>query len=162
MPDALPRISLVPAASPMLAVEFTRREITAVRGAVSRHAAEAGMQGERLHDFVLAVNEIVTNAVVHGGGHGELRLWTVGQTLGCDITDEGPQAGAETAAAGDAQADGSVRPSEQPQAGADGHAPVDGERGGRGLMLARLLVDSLDVQHSPNGTAVRVISALPV
>jgi hypothetical protein len=29
-------------------------------------------------------------------------------------------------------------------------------------MLARQLVDSLDVQHSPEGTAVRVISALHV
>lgn len=147
MPDALPRISVAPAARPVYAARFSRREITSVRGEVSRHAAEAGLRGERLHDFVLAVNEIVTNAVVHGGGSGELKLWTIGQTVGCDVTDQGPQG---------PDGDG------MPVAGASGqqveHSEFDGERGGRGLMLARLLVDSLDMQATPHGTAVRLIT----
>lgn len=151
MPDALPRISLAPAARPVFAAHFTRREITAVRGAVSRHAADAGLHGERLHDFVLAVNEIVTNAVVHGGGHGELRLWTVGQTVGCDVVDDGPQHDGEP-----------VRIAGVPGDGLGPREDVPEERGGRGLMLARLLVDSLDVRRSPDGTAVRLVSALHV
>ncbi|MGH3796285.1 MAG: ATP-binding protein [Pseudonocardiaceae bacterium] len=122
--------------APMLFVTFTGREITAVRRCVTRHAAQAGLRGDQLHDFVLAVNEIVTNAVVHGGGHGELRLWDNGRTVGCEVVDAGPGGVAEVTA--------------EPARGTDG----------RGLRLARLLVDDLDVLESPTGTKVRLVAAL--
>jgi anti-sigma regulatory factor (Ser/Thr protein kinase) len=117
-------------------VAFTARDITGVRRAVTRRAAGAGLQGDRLHDFVLAVNEIVTNAVVHGGGRGELRLWDNGQIVECEVRDGGPGGAAEVA----------------------GDPPLGA--GGRGLRLARLLVDRLHVRESPGATAVRLVAAL--
>ena len=37
---------------------------------------------------VLAVNEVMTNVVRHGGGIGQLRLW-LGRELRCQIIDHG-------------------------------------------------------------------------
>ena len=126
------------ATSPVLVVAFTGREITAVRHAVARRAAGAGLAGDQLYDFVLAVHEIVTNAVVHGGGRGELRMWETGQTVECEITDLG--------------AGGTV----------EVHEELPLEAGRRGLRLARLLVDRLEVIESATGTAVRLTSATPI
>lgn len=132
MRDAVSRA----ATAPVLVMAFTGREITAVRHAVARRAAEAGLAGNQLHDFVLAVHEIVTNAVVHGGGRGDLRMWEAGQTVECEITDLG--------------AGGAVEVREE--------LPL--EAGRRGLRLARLLVDRLEVIESATGTAVRLMSAI--
>lgn len=126
------------AVAPSLVVRFTVDKITAVRRAVSRQAAGAGLVGDQLHDFVLAVNEIVTNAVVHGGGRGELRMWDNGQILGCEITDAGP---------------GGVL---------DAPTEPTAQGGRHGLRLARLLVDRLEVVESSGGTAVRLMTGLQV
>lgn len=128
--------------TPILVVAFTGVEITAVRRMVTQHAAEAGLVGDQLQDFVLAVNEIVTNAVVHGGGGGELRLWETGQYIGCDVTDSGPGGVLDTAG----------------QAAPDGQPAL--ETGRHGLRLARLLVDRVDVLESATGTAVRLTAGL--
>ena len=119
------------APAPALFATFTGPEITTVRRSVARYATQLGLVGERLQDFVLAVNEIVTNAVVHGGGYGELRLWEAGGTVECEVADLGPGGAAEVAA-----------------------GPA--EAGGRGMRLARLLVDDLHVIDSPMGTMVRL------
>ncbi|MDF2712442.1 MAG: ATP-binding protein, partial [Nonomuraea muscovyensis] len=58
-----------------LVADFARGRITVLRRAVTTYAAGMGLTGRRLEDFVLAVNEITTNAVLHGGGRGRLRLW---------------------------------------------------------------------------------------
>ena len=132
MPDS----SFGTAVAPVLVVGFTGDKIAAVRRAVTRQAADAGLTGDQLHDFVLAVNEIVTNAVVHGGGRGELRMWDYGQFLGCEVTDRGP---------------GGV-PRRAYRAGAAGRPS--------GMRLARLLVDRLEVRESAGGTAVRLTTGL--
>ena len=129
-------ISFGAVTTPILVVSFTGDEITAVRRTLTAHAADAGLTGAQLQDFVLAVNEIVTNAVVHGGGGGELRMWEAGGVIGCDISDAGP----------------------------GGVIDTDGQPGlavGRhGLRLARLLVGHLDVQESATGTVVRLTAGL--
>lgn len=122
--------------APILVMAFTVDQITTVRRTVTRHAADAGLTGVALQDFVLAVNEIVTNAVVHGGGGGELRLWDNGQFLGCEVTDTGPGGVLDT-----------------------GPQPVP-EAGRHGVRLARLLVDRFDVLESATGTAVRLMTGL--
>lgn len=134
MRDALSRTTT----APVLVVAFTGHEITAVRHAVARRAAGAGLAGDRLRDFVLAVHEIVTNAVVHGGGRGELRMWEAGQTVECEITDLGAGGAVEV------------------------HEELPLEAGRRGLRLARLLVDRLEVIESASGTTVRLMSAVPM
>ncbi|MCK2220897.1 ATP-binding protein [Actinomadura sp. ATCC 31491] len=118
----------------MLRVSFARGRITFLRRTVAEHAAYEGLSGRRLEDFVLAVNEITTNAVVHGGGHGRLRLWSHAGLLWCEVADEGP--GLPPGWIGD-------RP---PPAGLSG--------GGRGLWLTRMLCDHITIVSGPGGTVV--------
>src|SRR2546430_102716 len=123
----------------LVAVEFGRRDLGPVRRLVAAAAAEAGLFGNRLHGFVLAVNELTTNAVVHGGGLGRLRLWLTGRQLVCEITDTGPGI-----------PDGQVQ-TDRPPAEATS---------GRGLWLTRMLCDAFSLETSRKGTTVRVASAV--
>ncbi|MFC6562690.1 GAF domain-containing protein [Actinoplanes utahensis] len=43
--------------------------------------------------FVLAVHEAMVNAVQHGGGRGQLLLWSRNDRLWCEISDHGPGIG---------------------------------------------------------------------
>jgi anti-sigma regulatory factor (Ser/Thr protein kinase) len=83
---------------------------------------------------VLAVHELATNSVRHGGGRGTCRLWRDGAALVCEVSDRGwitdPQAGRRRPAA------------DQP--------------GGRGLWLVHQLCDAVELRTSPSGTVVRV------
>lgn len=125
----------------LLVEAFGVAQITPVRHAVGRLAAEAGLVGQRLEDFVLAVNEIVTNAVRHAGGGGTLRLWRAGGVLICEVTDRG---------------DGIPRERLRGAALPPSHAIS-----GRGLWLARHLVDDVAVTTGEAGTIVKLSSALP-
>ncbi|MER7366640.1 ATP-binding protein [Nonomuraea wenchangensis] len=122
----------------VLAVVFARGHITSLRRTVAEHAAREGLAGPRLEDFVLAVNEITTNAVVHGGGRGTLRLWSQAGRLWCEISDEGPGLPPGWTAA------------ERPPAGL--------ESGGRGLWLTRTLCDQVMIVSGPRGTTVTFAS----
>jgi serine/threonine-protein kinase RsbW len=124
----------------LLVEDFDVDRITPVRHAVGRAAADAGLTGQRLEDFVLAVNEIVTNAVRHAGGGGALRLLVVGAALVCEVADKG---------------DGI------PPDRLDGRTlPPSSAVSGRGLWLARHLVDDVTVSSGDGGTLVRLRSAL--
>ncbi|WP_432837293.1 ATP-binding protein [Dactylosporangium sp. CA-092794] len=124
----------------LLVEEFDVAQITPVRHAVSRGAERAGLSGQRLEDFVLAVNEIVTNAVRHAGGGGRLRLWLASGVVLCEVTDKG--AGI-------------------PPERLDGEAlPPSYAISGRGLWLARHLVDKVSVDSSDAGTVVTLSTAV--
>jgi anti-sigma regulatory factor (Ser/Thr protein kinase) len=111
-----------------------------VRHAVNRLSARTGLAGQRLDDFVLAVNEMMTNAVRHAGGSGALTLWCQDETLHCEVTDEGP---------------GIPRD----QLG-NRLAPPALAFNGRGLWLARQLCDSVTITTGPRGTTVRLAIAV--
>ncbi|MGI5292355.1 ATP-binding protein [Nonomuraea polychroma] len=113
---------------------FARGRIASLRRAIAEHAADEGLTGRRLEDFVLVANEVITNAVVHGGGHGRVRLWADGGRLWCEVTDEGP--GLPPGWLGD------MRP------------PTRFESRGRGLWLTRLLCDHITIVSGPRGTTV--------
>jgi serine/threonine-protein kinase RsbW len=119
----------------LLRFEFDRDAITAVRHDIAGLAAAAGLDGLRLEGFVLAVNEIMTNAVRHGGGRGVVLLVRTAAGLRCVISDKGSGEPAEF--------DGRVLP------------PTEAT-GGRGLWLARHLCDSFDVETGGDGTRVRL------
>lgn len=127
-----------PDTSTVLVASFTAAELTTLRHRVVKYAVANGLHGDRLDDFALAVYEILTNAVRHGGGTGSLRLEHVDRELICQVDDEGsgfiPQALPE-------------------------HPPSHG--GGRGLRLARQLTDSLTITNRTPGTTVRVRTAIP-
>ena len=74
----------------LLRETFDHSTITALRHAVASRAATAGLAGERLDDFVVAVNELLTNAVRHGGGQGRLALWRADDAVVCEVSDAGP------------------------------------------------------------------------
>lgn len=120
-------------ARPILVQAFDRLGITAVRHAVRRIAGQAGLDGQRLDDFVLAVNEIVTNAVLHGGGAGWLRLWRDGRDVCCEVSDHGPGL---------------------PRSGHVGQLPPGSQVRGRGVWLAHRLCDSVETATGPTGTTV--------
>lgn len=124
----------------LLQFPFDRAAITGARHRIAGCAADAGLDGLRLDGFVLAVNEIMTNAVRHGGGHGRIRLWRTATGLRCEIADDG--AGA-------------------PPSRFNGHAlPSTAATSGRGLWLARTLCDSFAVETGRTGTRVELTMAI--
>ncbi|WP_435585935.1 ATP-binding protein [Micromonospora aurantiaca (nom. illeg.)] len=112
----------------LLSRHFTAETVTALRHLLAVKVAAAGLSGGDGDDFVLAVHELVTNAVRHGGGSGHLELRHVDDVLVCEVMDHG--AGSEPL------------PVELPPV----HAP-----GGRGLWLAHQLTCGLTLTHRPDG-----------
>lgn len=78
------------AGSRPLTATFGRDGLAAVRRSVSAYARHNGLREEAVDGFVLAVNEIASNAIAHGGGGGSLRLWVDGRSLRCRVSDHGP------------------------------------------------------------------------
>jgi anti-sigma regulatory factor (Ser/Thr protein kinase) len=122
-PDAL-RATLV----------FTANGLPSVRHLVSREAASAGFTTRPIGDLVLAVNEVATNSVQHGGGAGTLRIWRDGRVLVCEVRDRGHL--------------------DDPLA--DRRRPTPARDGGRGLWLANQLADLVQIRSFPSGTTVRL------
>ncbi|WP_346618704.1 sensor histidine kinase [Blastococcus montanus] len=116
-----------------------------------RHAVAAELAGlpapaDLVEDFLLAVDEMTSNAVRHGQPPVRLRLWTSPDRIVCTIADGGPGW-------------------DDPFAG---YGPAHGEdlsRGGMGLWLARQLCDHVDISggvHHPGdgGVSVRLTTFL--
>ncbi|MEV5690412.1 ATP-binding protein [Micromonospora globbae] len=144
MTNADPRVprTVVPIEPALLLAEaFDRARVTEVRHTVTSCARTAGLHGQRLDDFVLAVNELITNAVRHGGGRGALRLWRRDGRLVCEVADEG--LGIST------------------QRLDDRARPAPDTAGGWGLWLARQLSDTMEVTSGATGTVVRITAAIP-
>lgn len=125
-------------AGTLLSESVTEVAVTRLRHAVSAAAGAAGLAGDALEDFVLAVHELVTNVVRHGGGSGRLRLLRDAASLSCQVIDHGP--GTEDVLIA------------LPRPGTPGH---------RGLWLAQQLTDSLAIDSGPHGTTVTVTARLP-
>jgi anti-sigma regulatory factor (Ser/Thr protein kinase) len=117
--------------------EFTLHGLRYVRDLVSRVAGLAGIPVRGIDDLVWAVNEITTNAIVHGGGRGCITLTATGSGVRVAVTDWGP------GLAGSIADDG----------------PPSNAPGGRGLWLARKLYPQMTVTTSPAGTTVTVYAA---
>jgi anti-sigma regulatory factor (Ser/Thr protein kinase) len=121
----------------LLTESFDHSSITALRHVVASRVREAGLTGERLDDFVVAVNELLTNAVRHGGGLGRVALWRQDRDLVCEVSDAGA---------------GLAEPRLE-------HVrPAGDQPGGWGLWLARELTDSFQLTTGVGGTTVRVSS----
>lgn len=116
------------------ALEFTAGGLVELRGLVALNATSAGLSASRVGDLVLAVNEIGTNSVVHGGGQGTMRIWSDEATVVCEIRDSG-------------RFDRPLIDRERPAADAPGP---------RGLWLANQLCDLVQIRSFPAGTAVRL------
>ena len=113
---------------------FDERGVRDLRGLIAGLVEHVGLGSERTADLVLAVNEIVTNSVRHGGGAGTIRAWIDGEAVVCEVND-----------------DGLLR---DPLVGR--RRPLPDAIGGRGLWLANQLCDLVQVRNGVEGCVVRL------
>ena len=113
-------------------LRFARGELGRLRAFVAAQAREAGLAERSATALVAAINEIATNSLQHGGGHGELRVWAESDALLCDVSDQGHLT--------------------EPLAG---RLPPAADQGA-GLWLANQLTDLVQIHSGPEGTVVRV------
>jgi anti-sigma regulatory factor (Ser/Thr protein kinase) len=124
---------------PSLGMLFGLGDLPWIRRRVGSFAVDAGLSGSRTEEIVLAVNEIATNAVIHGRPPSALRGWHTDDELILEVTDAGD--GIRNALAGQLP------------------PPANGS-GGRGLWLARLLCDAVEVCNA-GGCTVTMHAAAP-
>ncbi len=115
-------------------MSFQIGRLRRVRAFVAAQATHAGLDPESSAAMVLAVTEIATNSLRHGGGHGELCAWVQDGSLVCEVSDRGHITSPLV---------GRVQP------------VLDGQ-GGAGLWVANQLCDLVQIFSSPRGTTVRV------
>lgn len=126
--------SLSPPPEVHLHVDFGPDDVRSVRSLVAQQAMITGMTTARAGDFVVAVNEVITNSIRHGGGRGRLLLWRSDKTLFCDVSDSG-QIG-------------------DPLVGRGARSYKD--LGGRGLWMVHHLCDLAQIRSDSTGTTIRL------
>lgn len=114
-------------------LRFGRGGLPAVRAFVGRRAGAADLDGPG-YDLVLAVNELASNSLRHGGGAGKLRVWRSAGALVCEVSDAGRI--------------------EDPLAGRG--RPETPRAGGLGLWIVNQLCDLVQLRAFPDGNVVRV------
>jgi anti-sigma regulatory factor (Ser/Thr protein kinase) len=135
--DGRPRPFELPLPEPpsdVLELTFDGNQLAGSRQLVARCSADAGLSTARSRDLVLAVNELLTNSIRHGGGDGRLRLWQDDGRLVCEVEDRGwigdPLAGRRR--------------------------PDPDQPGGRGLWMANQLCDLVQLRSAAHRTIVRL------
>ena len=135
--ELLRRWSLQPApppswASPMRVAAL--EDLPSARRFLRERARLADVDSERSLDLSVALTEVLTNALRHGGGDVRLWAWADSESLICQVEDRGG---------------GIVDP-------LAGYRPPRAQANGRGLWLARQLVDLLQIVPGLQGTIVRL------
>lgn len=115
-------------------LEFDSSTLDGLRVFVAANATATGLGRRECEDLVLAVNELASNSIRHGGGSGTLRMWTEDDVVLAEVRDRG-------------QID-------QPLAGRE--PPHLGQVGGHGLWLVNQLCDLMQMRTFPTGSVVRV------
>ncbi|WP_067177155.1 ATP-binding protein [Microtetraspora niveoalba] len=126
----------VPPSVPGTAKEltFSLADLPDVREFAAVQARSQGMREDAVGDFVVALNEVATNAVTHGAEEARLRLWGDRDALVVDIHDEGRE----------------WRPEGPPGRA----APPENATRGMGLWVARKLSTDICIETGSNGTTV--------
>jgi anti-sigma regulatory factor (Ser/Thr protein kinase) len=108
-------------------------DLEAMRRFVAEQAVAEGIAAECADGLVLAVDEVVTNALRHGGGRGTVRAWSQDGGVVCEVADTGTITEPLV---------GRVRPDLN-------------RHGGRGLWIANHFCDLVQIRSSRAGTVVR-------
>jgi anti-sigma regulatory factor (Ser/Thr protein kinase) len=77
-------------AEQLLDKAFGLADLPVLRAALRDCAIAAGLGDQRREEFVLAAHELLANAIVHGGGSGQLRVSRADDELRCQVRDRGP------------------------------------------------------------------------
>jgi anti-sigma regulatory factor (Ser/Thr protein kinase) len=117
---------------------FGRADVPTVRRTVSQFARSCGLDADQVEALALAVTELATNSVLHGGGTGTLAMWSEPGAAVLELSDSGHLA--------DPLA-GRLRPDVR-------------QAGGRGVYLVNQLCDLVQLRSSPAGTQVRITTWL--
>jgi anti-sigma regulatory factor (Ser/Thr protein kinase) len=117
-----------------LTLDFTGQALFELRRAVMKRASEAGLSAERSTELVIAVNEVASNSIVHGGGQGTLLVWHNLESVLCEVRDNGRIL--------DSMVD-RIRPDQR-------------AKSGRGLWLANQICDLVQIRSGQLGTTVRL------
>lgn len=143
VPVREPAAQAVPARSggALLDRSFGRDDISVIRHEAQTRLIASGFRGDRLHGFVLAVNEVITNVVLHAGGQGRIEIRVEDDSVWCTVTDSGPGIPQRY-----------LRPPDVPEAF---------EVGGRGIWLAYALCDEVTMATGPIGTTLGLRMARP-
>lgn len=102
-------------------------------------ALRAGLPADRVERFAVALNEIATNAIIHGGGTATVVISSDVTAVVAEVSDHG-------------RGLNEVLPLTLPVRTDHWH--------GRGLWLARQLCDDLTIRASDRGTTVRLTTRL--
>jgi anti-sigma regulatory factor (Ser/Thr protein kinase) len=135
--DAVLRLRRTPVTTPpadALSERFDRTSISRMRRLTEAVARDAGMADGRVDDLVLAVSEIATNSVLHGGGGGHFTAWVDDGSVVCEVRDTGKLV--------------------DPFAGR--RVPTREGRSGRGLWIANEVCDLVLIRDTASGTIVRL------
>ncbi|WP_284436672.1 anti-sigma factor RsbA family regulatory protein [Streptomyces sp. TUS-ST3] len=128
----------LPPAPDVPAHAFVADVLGEIRHFASEAAERFGLVRPRLDDLALAVAELTTNSVVHGGGSGLLRVWAEDGYVVCEVRDRGHLT--------------DLLAGRRP--------PTRDQYGGRGLLIVNLVADLVRVHTGPDGTTVRFWFAL--
>jgi anti-sigma regulatory factor (Ser/Thr protein kinase) len=118
---------------------FRVGDLPDVRDYAAFHARRAGMPEKDIGDYLVAVNEVATNAVTHGTSKAWLRIWCDSGDLIVHIHDDGHWTLTET-------------PGMIP--------PHDYSTSGMGLWVARHLAKELILKTGATGTSLIMRFAL--
>jgi anti-sigma regulatory factor (Ser/Thr protein kinase) len=122
------------------AAQYRLGDLARLRQLVTSAAGAAGLSPDRVAQFTVAVNEVVTNAIQHATGVALVAIERARDRLVVQVADEGPGIPTSVAA--------------QPS------APAPDALGGRGLWLVRAFCDQVDIRTGSAGTRVRLVMLL--
>lgn len=113
---------------------FDADTLVVLRNTIAAHASRIGLSAQQVNDLVLVAQELASNTVRHGAGHGRVLLWRDDHDLWLQVADPG------------------LGRTDLHLLGHDAPSPT--APGGRGIWLVRQFTHHLDVQASDNGTQI--------
>jgi anti-sigma regulatory factor (Ser/Thr protein kinase) len=128
-----------PTTGSVLELPFRTTGLRLVREAVAAHAVALHVPAPEITNVVLVASELAANALRHGGGAGQLRLWRDGTHVYCQVIDHGPGIA-------------------EPYPGQSTPDPTAVE--GRGIWICRQLSSDLVISGTQDGASGTTVTAL--